>query len=49
MNSYLSIFDRATRGTIQPLTTGIAIQCPDGTYAHIVPRSGLTIKKFPPH
>jgi deoxyuridine 5'-triphosphate nucleotidohydrolase len=31
-------------GTIQPLKTGIAIQCPDGTYARIAPRSGLTIK-----
>ena len=31
-------------GTIMPLHTGIAIQCPSGTYARIAPRSGLTIK-----
>jgi dUTP pyrophosphatase len=31
-------------GTIQPLKTGVGIQCPDGTYARIAPRSGLTIK-----
>lgn len=32
-------------GTIMPLPTGIAIQCPQGTYARIAPRSGLTIKQ----
>ena len=31
-------------GTIMPITTGIAIQCPSGTYARIAPRSGLTLK-----
>lgn len=32
-------------GTVMPFTTGIAIQCPEGTYARIAPRSGLTLKK----
>jgi deoxyuridine 5'-triphosphate nucleotidohydrolase len=31
-------------GTIMPLKTGIAIECPTGTYARIAPRSGLTVK-----
>ncbi len=31
-------------GTIMPLPTGIAIECPRGTYARIAPRSGLTVK-----
>ena len=31
-------------GTIMPIKTGIAIQCPSGTYARIAPRSGLTIE-----
>jgi deoxyuridine 5'-triphosphate nucleotidohydrolase len=30
--------------TIMPLPTGIAIECPTGTYARIAPRSGLTVK-----
>jgi hypothetical protein len=31
-------------GTIMPLPTGLAIQCPNGTYARIAPCSGLTLK-----
>ena len=32
-------------GTIMPIPTGLAMQCPTGTYARIAPRSGLTINK----
>jgi dUTP pyrophosphatase len=32
-------------GTIMPMPTGLAIQCPTGTYARIAPRSGLTIRE----
>jgi dUTP pyrophosphatase len=32
-------------GGILPIPTGIAIQCPTGTYARIAPRSGLCIKR----
>ena len=31
-------------GQHKPLSTGIAIKCPRGTYARIAPRSGLTMK-----
>ena len=32
-------------GSIQALPTGIAIECPYGTYGRIAPRSGLTLKQ----
>jgi deoxyuridine 5'-triphosphate nucleotidohydrolase len=32
-------------GSVTPISTGIAIQCPVGTYSRIAPRSGLTTKK----
>ena len=30
--------------SMKPISTGLAIKCPQGTYARIAPRSGLTVK-----